>query len=229
MKLGEIILKLRYRLDDVTTDVEGEYKDEELIKYINEALAWFCRVLREYKITDNTVAIRGNGVNSSDLGDCGVVDGHTLPSTMFDVERVIESHTVNVGTENEKTYKKLLIRKTRYDLEDLYPVDGVRENPKYYCVENNMIYIYPTKSAGNYTLNIRGYAIQELEKETQNDEILWFRENYQAPFLDACEYFARRTRPTVEGNMQICQVLNNNVLSFFNERGRVEPRQAGVK
>jgi len=224
MNLGDIILKLRYRLNDVTGDVEGEYRDEELIKYINEALSWFCRVLREYKITkpdpSKQLTLTSSATKST------VEDYVDMPDEMFDIERVRISWS---KTENGVTtdYKEHLVRKTKYDLEDLYPPQGIREAPRYFAVENKRIYIYPTDISQLYNLNIRGYAIQKLVNDY--DIIDWFRENYETPFLDACEYMARRTRPTVDGNLQICVNLNNSVLQFFNERGRVEPRQAGVK
>lgn len=220
MNLGYILSRLRNRLNDDTDSIDGEYKDSELTLYVNQALAWFCRILKDKRSTTYN-SISGVSTNSEVIGNAKF----TLPTNAFDVETLIVDWYEGSG-ESLSQVHKVLKRRDMSDIIDTYPDEGVNDYPRYYYIDNKEVIIYPIETNQIYNYVVRTYDIQQVKNLNDN---IYFSEEFEAPLLDACEYFVRRTRPTVEANLNICQMLYGNIVNFFNERGKVVPQQAGVQ
>jgi len=193
MKLNEIINELRNRLNDNNADNEGEYNDEDLIKYINEALGWFCRVLECVYKTDQT----------------------TTNAQQITLDNVIDPYLVIAST---GTTNFVCVRKDKRDLDDLYNID-VSGDPRYFYVNQNVVYLFPVVDNVNYNIIVKGFGTETLEDYDDESEVI--NKHNLIPFLDACEYIARKTRPSVDANLQLIQVAYQSVIQYFNEQGRI--------
>ena len=199
MKLYELTNELRNRLNDKAPDNDGEYTGDELKKFINEALSWFCRVLKIYK-QDEAMGT-GTSVNLTKVFD----------PTMVVANRLVDNKQKYWG----------LVKKSEEDINDLYPIpiENNSGEPRYFYTTNRVCYIFPTEENATYSISVRGFAVEQLDDD--DDDSIVIREDNLIPFMDACEYFARKSRLTVEGNAQLLTPLYNAVLGYFAEKGAI--------
>ena len=110
-------------------------------------------------------------------------------------------------------YNNNLLKQANTNDRYLYYDFGFTGTPGYYIMANNEIDVFPVTEPNEYAITVIGYASKQLKSE--GDTADFIAKSSEPFFLKLCEIYARETRPSVDNNINIIQLLRQEVDSYF--------------